>query len=279
VVKRVGLTGLWKVLSPYLGFECAGTFDPRLEGPWPDLLLASGRKSIAVSRYIKKKSGGKTFTVQIQDPRISPRHFDLVAVPFHDPTRGDNVIVTHAAPNRVTDAKLMKARNDFAPLFAMMPAPHIAVMIGGNSRAHTMSAHNMEKLGAQLAALGGSLMITASRRTSDEQKAAFLKGLGNRAHYFWDGTGENPYFGMLAWANVIMVTADSVSMLGDAATTGKPVYMIAMDGGTSRFDKFHRHLREIGAVRPFMGHIEHWSYEPLRDSALVASEILRRISP
>ena len=276
-VKRVKLRGIWKLFSPYIGFECAGTFDPKLEGPWPDLLLASGRKSIAASRYIKKMSGGKTFTVQIQDPRISPKHFNLVAVPEHDPTRGENVVVTHAAPNRVTDMKLTRARNDFSPLFAMMPSPHIAVMIGGNSKAHTMSEHGMEKLGAQLSQLPGSLMITASRRTSDEQKAAFLRGLGDRPHFFWDGTGENPYFGMLAWANVILVTADSVSMLGDAATTGKPVYMIPMDGGTVRFDKFHQHLKDYGAVRPFMGHLENWSYEPLRDSAIIAAEILRRM--
>ena len=278
VVKRINLRGPWKILSPYIGLECAGTFEPALNGPWPDLLLASGRKSIAASRYIKRKSGGKTFTVQIQDPRISPVQFDLVAVPYHDPTRGDNVVVTHAAPNRVTDLKLTKARNDFAPLFAMMPSPHIAVMIGGNSKAHTMSEQGMEKLGAQLSNLPGSLMITASRRTNDAQKEAFLRGLGDRAHFFWDGAGENPYFGMLAWADAILVTADSVSMLGDAATTGKPVYMIPMDGGTMRFDKFHQHLQTIGAVRPFMGHLEHWTYEPLRDSALVAAEILKRMA-
>ncbi len=278
VVKRIQLRGPWKILSPYLGFECAGIFEPELQEPWPDLLLASGRKSIAASRYIKRKSGGKTFTVQIQDPRISPKHFDLVAVPFHDPTRGPNVIVTHAAPNRVTDMKLTKARNDFAPLFAMMPSPHIAVMIGGNSKAHTMSEDGMERLGSQLSQLPGSLMITASRRTSEEQKNAFLKGLGGRPHHFWDGNGENPYFGMLAWGDAILVTADSVSMLGDAATTGKPVYMIPMDGGSMRFDKFHQHLRDHGAIRPFMGFVEHWTYEPLRDSALIAAEILRRIS-
>lgn len=277
VVKQITLRTPWKQLSPYIGFECAGTFEPKIEEPWPDLLLASGRKSIAASRYIKKKSGAKTFTVQIQDPRISPRHFDLVAVPFHDPTRGDNVVVTHAAPNRVTERKLTIARNDFAHLFAMMTGPRIAVMIGGNSKAHEMSVHGMEKLGAHLSALQGSLMITASRRTTEAQKAAFLKGLGDRPHYFWDGTGENPYFGMLAWADALLVTADSVSMLGDAATTGKPVYMVPMDGGTVRFDKFHQHLRDYGAVRPFMGFLEHWTYEPLRDSDLIAAEILRRM--
>ena len=272
-VRRVTLRQPWKSLSPFLGCESAATFSPPLLPPWPDLLIASGRKSIAASRYIKKASGGKTFTVQIQDPRIDPKHFDLVAVPEHDRTRGENVIVTTAAPNRITDLRLTKARNDFAPLFAMMPSPHIAVLLGGNSKTHTITPARMEELGAQLAKLQGSLMITASRRTTEEQKAAFLEGLGDHPHWFWDGTGENPYMGMLAWADYVLVTADSVSMLSDAATTGKPVYMIAMDGNSNKFDKFHQNMLNRGVIRRFTGTLEHWSYEPLRDSQRIAQEI------
>ena len=277
-VIRIKLRQPWKSMSPFLGMECACTFEPKLEGPWPDLLLASGRKSIAASRYIKRMSGGRTFTVQIQDPRINPKNFDLVAVPAHDPTRGENVAVTIAAPNRITGHSLARAKTDFAPLFAMMPSPRIAVLIGGNSKAHSISEHGMERLGVQLASLSGSLMITVSRRTTEEQKHAFLRGLGDRPCFFWDGTGENPYQGMLAWADTILVTADSVSMLGDAATTGKPVYMIKMDGGSARFDKFHQNLIAHGAVRPFEGVLEHWNYEPLHEAANIAETILQRIS-
>ncbi|MFA5592432.1 MAG: mitochondrial fission ELM1 family protein [Micavibrio sp.] len=274
-IHRTSLRQPWKILSPYIGLERSITFLPAFEAPWPDLVIASGRKSIAASRYIKRASKDKSFTVQIQDPRINPKYFDLVAVPEHDPARGENVIVTTAAPNRITDLNLARARNDFAPLFAMMPSPHIAVLLGGNSRTHTMSPFGMQRLGAQLANLGGSLIITASRRTTEEQKNAFLRGLGGRAHWYWDGTGANPYMGMLAWADYILVTADSVSMLSDAATTGKPVYMIPMDGNSSRFDKFHANMIGKGIVRPFEGTLEHWSYEALRDSARIAAEILR----
>ena len=278
VVKRIGLRQPWKSLSPYLGCEMSWSFKPALTGPWPDLLLASGRKSIAASRYIKRASGGKTFTVQIQDPRISPKNFDLVAVPEHDPTRGDNVVLTTAAPNRISPQKLDRARSDFASDFAMMGGPRVAVLIGGNSKAHKMTTYIMEKLGIHLAAVPGSLMITASRRTGDIEKAALIRGLADRDYYFWDGTGENPYFGMLAWADVVLVTADSVSMLGDAATTGKPVYMIEMEGGTPRFDKFHRVLREKGIVRPFDGVLEHWAYAPLNDAGKIAREIELRMA-
>lgn len=277
IVKRIKLRQPWKAFSPFLGLETSLTFDPPLLPPWPDLLLAAGRKSIAASRYIKRMSGGKTFTVQIQDPRVPPGQFDLVAVPNHDPARGENVIVTKAAPNRITDMRLAKARNDFAPIFAMMPSPHIAVLLGGNSKAHTMSEAGMERLGRQLAGLQGSLIVTASRRTSESQRDAFLRGLGDHPHWHWNGQGENPYMGMLAWADYILVTADSVSMLSDAASTGKPVYMIPMDGGSRRFDAFHQGLLNKGVVRVFDGQLEGWTYERFADAAMIASEIRRRM--
>lgn len=279
VVKRISLRQPWKTLSPLLGFEMARTFTPELGGPpWPDLLLASGRKSIAASRYIKRASGGKTFTVQIQDPRIASTAFDLVAVPEHDPARGENVIVTIGAPNRITDLGLAKAKTDFAPLFAMMPAPHIAVLLGGNSKAHTMTPALMEALGRRLAGLQGSLIITASRRTGDAERTAFLKGLGDHPHWFWDGQGPNPYHGMLAWADYLLVTSDSVSMLSDAATTGKPVYMIPLDGGSPRFDAFHQNMLKHGIIRRFEGRLESWHYEKLADSARIAREIETRMA-
>ena len=121
VVKRIRLHQPWAMLSPFLGFEQSWSMSPDVEPPWPDLVLASGRKSIAASRYIKKMSGGKTFTVQIQDPRISPKQFDLVAVPAHDPTRGPNVIVTKASPNRITQERLAAAKKAF-PQFGDMPS-------------------------------------------------------------------------------------------------------------------------------------------------------------
>ena len=276
-IKRITLRQPWKALSPYLGFEQSGSFSPAFAPPWPDLLIASGRKSIAASRYIKKASRGKTFTVQIQDPRISPRHFDLVAVPAHDPTRGDNVLVTTAAPNRITPKRLNDARGTFQNALSLLPTPRVAVMIGGNSRAHKMTAEATRKLCGQLLNLDAGLMVTASRRTGEENSAILSENLKGENIYFWDGQGENPYFAFLAFADYIIVTADSVSMLSEAATTGKPVYMIDLEGGTERFDRFHQGLIDKGIVRRFEGALESWTYEPVNDATLIADEIKKHV--
>ncbi|MCC6598147.1 MAG: mitochondrial fission ELM1 family protein [Alphaproteobacteria bacterium] len=275
-IKRITLREPWKTLSPYLRFESAPSFTPALQPPWPDLLIASGRKSIAASRYIKRMSEGKTFTVQIQDPRISARHFDLLAVPEHDPTRGENVIVTTATPNRITATKLAVAREEFRA-FSALPAPRIAVLIGGTSKAYTLTPTIMESLVARLKKLEGGLMITASRRTGAENEQLLRDSLKDSGHFIWDGQGKNPYFGLLAWADFILVTADSASMLSEAATTGKPVYMVDLEGGTKRLNAMQENLIRSGAVRRFSGTLEEWDYEPLNDSRKIALEIQKRM--
>lgn len=277
VIKRVGLRQPWKTLSPWLGFENSTSFTgDALLAPWPDLLIASGRKSIAAARFIRQQSP-RTVIVQIQDPRASHNSFDLIAVPHHDPARGANIIVTAAAPNMITAQTLQTAQAQFAPLLQSLPAPRVAVLIGGNSKAHKLTSARMDTLCAQLAKLaddGYSLMITASRRTGDDNRARLAKALAAKKNVLiWDGTGDNPYTGFLAWSDFILVTADSVSMISEAATTGKPVYVIDLDGGSARFNRFYEHLRQRGVIRRFKGDLVPFDSTPLNDAAAVAEAI------
>ncbi len=276
-IKRVSLNFPWNLLSPFLGFEQNGTFSPALRPPWPDLLIASGRKSIAAARYIKKKSGGKTFTVFIQNPKVNLAQFDLVAAPAHDQVKGDNIIVTTATPNRISEDKLQSAKNQF-DFLSRLPSPRVAVLIGGNSKTFKMDSTVMTSLARQLSGINAGLMVTASRRTGEDNRKILEESLKDTGAFIWDGTGENPYFGMLAWADYILVTADSASMLSEAATTGKPVYIIDLKGGSAKFDRLHQNIIKHGAARKFTGNLEApWEYTPLNDSEIIAQEILDKL--
>lgn len=279
-ILRLNLNQPWKTLSPWLKFEQSWTFTPSLNPPWPDIVIAAGRKSIAASRYIKKQSGGKCFTVQLQDPKTNPNQFDLVAVPFHDSLRGKNVIVTDGAPNRITTEKLNEAKEKFSSTFEPLQGPRIAVMIGGNSRTHILTPQIMHQLVDQLMSINGTLMITASRRTGEDNLQYLKDALSGTHHYLWDGHGDNPYHGMLAWAESLIVTNDSVSMLSDAGTTGKPVHVVPLEGQSLRFDRFHKHLNDLGVTRPLHikdGNLSTWTYKSINDAHNIALEIQRKL--
>lgn len=277
IVKRIKLREPWKSFSPYLGMETWWAFDPLLYSPWPDILIGGGRKSIAVSRYVRKMSLNQTFTVQLQDPRIKPYHFDLVAVPAHDPLRGKNVVVTTATPNRITDKKLARAHAQFKNTLGILPSPRVAVLIGGDSKTHKMTDATVDRLITQLKALDAGLMITISRRTPEPFRKKLKTALQGEHIYFWDGKDENPYFGFLAHADYILATNDSASMLSEAASTGKPVYSIPLKGGSDKFDALYSILKKRDALREFNGKLEHWEYEPLRDAQKVANAIKMRM--
>jgi mitochondrial fission protein ELM1 len=282
-VKRVGLREPWRTLSPWLGCERAGSFsgDP-LAPPFPGLVIACGRRGFAAARYIKKASGGKSFIAYLQDPRVRCRALDLIAVPAHDRLRDENVLVTQAAPNRVSAQWLAKARAEFAPLLSPLPGPRVALLIGGNSAAYHIGRAELENICALARAAvppGGSLMATASRRTGPENLRFLAKTLRGPDTLFWDGAGANPYPGYLAWADFILATPDSVSMISEAASTGRPVYVIPLPGGAKRIARFHESLVSQGIIRWLApgAALEAYAYPPLADSARIAAEIRRRL--
>lgn len=277
---KVTLRQPWKSLSPWLGWENRQSFQSFPEPPWPDLLMTAGRKAVAASRFIKKQSGGQTFTLHLQDPKCDPADFDLVAVPRHDDLRASNVIVTESAPNRLSDTRLKTALKEFSH-FGNYPAPRIAVLIGGASKTHNMSDAGLDRLITQLQSLKASLFVTVSRRTEPAHQEKLQAALHDENILFWDGTPPNPYHGMLAWADMILVTADSVSMISDACTTGKPTFMIPMEArkknGSKRFDRFHQNLINLGCLRHFDGNPTPYSYEPLHDAQKIAHALKSRL--
>lgn len=274
-IKRITLKQPWKTLSPYIGFETHNTFQPLIQPPYPDLLITSGRKAIAASRFIKKQSQRKTKTLHIQDPRIPSKYFDLVAVPNHDPMRGENVIVTQASPNRITRTQINNAKAAF-PSLGKLPSPRIAVLIGGNSKAYHMNEEITQKLAHDLSHIDASLMVTCSRRTGKQNEMILKKSLDNDHNYFWNGEGNNPYLAFLGWADFIIVTADSASMISESCTTGKPTYMIPLDGGSKRINRLHHNLTTQGKLKIFDGTLEHYDYEPLNDAQFVANALKTR---
>jgi len=279
VLKRVapGAPGKW--LAPW----GPAMQDPEIAPPWPDLLIAAGRQAIPYARMIRKASRGRTFTAILQHPHVNPAQFDFVWVPAHDRLSGPNVLATLTSPHRITPEKLAKEAAAFEPQVAHLPRPRVCVLIGGTNKAFTLDEARMEKICQNLQSVmgtGASLMVTPSRRTGEKQTALLKERLAGTNAVVWDGTGANPYFGFMGQADAVIVTCDSVNMVGEATATGKPVHVIELPAisprKASKFRRFLDALYKEGAARPFVGQLESWDYQPLNATTDVARELVRR---
>jgi mitochondrial fission protein ELM1 len=279
-IKRVRLRWLWRQLTPYVRIGGRAQFtagSDKLAPPWPDLLIATGRHSVAASLLVKKLSRGHTKTVQLQNPAIGPAHFDLVVVPRHDRLKGKNVMFTRGALHRITPQLLRDGTERLAFQFLKLKRPYISVLIGGSNAAYRMGPDETTTLARQLAScarqMGGSILVTASRRTSADCLRILDTELNHVPHYIWDGKGENPYFGLLGLADFLVVTCDSVNMVSEAASTGKPVYVVDLPGGSPKFSRFHDALRRDGVTRVFQGKLAPYAHPVLDDVVRVAERV------
>ncbi|KAG2566114.1 hypothetical protein PVAP13_7NG212317 [Panicum virgatum] len=193
---------------------------------------------------------------------------------------GPNVVLTAGALHQADSAALRSAAADWHAELTPLPKPLVVVNIGGPTRnckydvdlakQLVNSLHNVLKT-------CGSVRISFSRRTPQKVSDLILKEFSTHPKiYIWDGEGPNPHLGHLAWADAFIITADSISMLSEACSTGKPVYVIGAEHCRWKFSDFHNRLHERRAVRPFTGledMSDSWSYPPLNDAADVAARV------
>lgn len=273
-VKRVAPAAPWRWLAPW----GPAAPDVSIAPPWPDLLIASGRQAIPYARRIRKLSRGHTFVAVLQNPAIDPACFDFVWAPEHDRLTGPNVFSTLVSPHRLTPERLREEAAKIAPRIAHLPHPRIAVLLGGTNAVYHLTENVARRIADQLAALAdgshAGLMVTPSRRTGEAQIRIVRERLKDKSAVIWDGTGENPYFGFLGNADAVVVTCDSVNMVGEAAATGKPVHIVELEGGSPKFRRFLDAMYARGAARPFAGRLENWGYVPLNVTEDIARAIV-----
>lgn len=249
-----------------------------VRGPSPPLSIACGGMGAAVGAALRRRG---VPAVQIQNPRMDPRRFDVIVAARHDEMAGPNVIVTRTALHRVTPERLRAAAERWGPHFADLPRPLVAVLVGGSNGRFRLDAGVAARLGADLAAMMRQdrvgLALTPSRRTDRAATAALADALGPLGGFVWDGAGENPYFGMLALADAIVATSDSVSMISEAVATAAPVLLAPLPGRSRRNALFTAGLLTEGRVRMFAARFESWAAQPLNDTPEAAADVRRRL--
>ena len=274
----------WRWLAPRgmaaATFAFGTEFREALAHP-PALAIGCGRQAALATRVLRRRGAR---VVQVLDPRLDPRHWNLVVAPEHDGLRGDNVLTLVGSLHPVDDAWLARAREDFS-ILSQLPQPRTALLLGGPSRNAPVDDAAMDaafqQLQAALRAQGGSLLLTTSRRTPAHWQALARQRFADIPGIRWfaggAATDDNPYPGLLAWADRIVCTPDSVNMLSEACATPVPVFVLNGERVRGRLRRFHDSLRECGRVRAVDAELVPFEVAPLRETARVAAEVAARL--
>ncbi len=252
-----------------------------LEAPYPDVVVTAGRRIAPAALYIKRQHPD-VFLVHSMSPGIARKDFDILALPSHDRVaNNDNIIRTLGAPHHVTPEKLAEAEAALAPRIAGYPGFRIGVLLGGHAAHARMKEQDIETLLFHLQRIAGmaSLLVTTSRRTPVFAADMIEAALKERPHFLYRygvSEGENPYLGILASSDVLIVTGESISMCSEACATGKPVYIYAPERMLSaKHKRFLSMLFERGFARPLADYDPNWRPTQTLDESSRLAEIIR----
>lgn len=261
----------------------------KLEMPWPDLVMSTSRRTVPVARYIRKKSKNFTKIIQLMYPSggVGLGDMDLVVVPAHDSEKkrsGKNILTITGASTKIFPKILENEKKEWMPIFENLPKPLTAVIIGGAIKNNPWPLENAEKFADELRnfynKVGGSFLITTSRRTGSKAEKIIMEKLSNIPvyTYLWGEKKENPIMGFYACADTLIVTADSVSMCSEACGTGKPVLLfIGKNWLTKKHLRFAKSLIANGYATDISS-VDALNFIPkktLNDANLIAENILK----
>lgn len=296
--KQIRYGALGKLPNALRGASLIGVSADSVQGlkaPWPDVVIAAGRRTAPVARWIKRQNQGQSYLCQVMWPgSVGAKDFDLIAVPTHDTLSGvySNVVRISGAPHRVTEGRLAIEGAKWAPRFAALRRPLLAVVVGGSTKRRSFTTDMARDLGRQVSALardmGATIVLTTSRRTGTAQAAALLDTLPTPGYvHHWSPQGkasDNPYFGYLALADAIVVTGDSVSMISEACASAVPVYIYGPQSLiSSKHGRLLQHLYGLGMAEPLGSNpFSNWDRPRLNAATEIASLIrhamIRKIS-
>lgn len=254
--------------------------------PWPRVVVSAGRRAAPVALWLKGQER-EIRLVHCMRPAPAPAsRFDLLVIGRHDnpPEDRPNLMPILGATHRLSPARLAEARAAWAEALSALPRPRVALLVGGAVRAAGgMDPAAATALGTRVAAgfAGGAVMATTSRRTGAAATVALAGALSGVPHrlFRWGDAGPNPLLGFLAWADAVVVTGDSVSMLSEALATSVPVFVAEIEGeagGGHRHRALWQSLYGAGQARPLDAAPSPFDRAPLDESGRVAGAILAR---
>jgi len=245
----------------------------------PDLVISCGRKSIIPSILLKRKNP-KIFTIHIQDPKVNLKNFDAIVAPEHDNLKGDNIYTSKGAIHYITEAEINKARQYLVN--KIKSEKIVSLILGGPNKYYSFNSDQIINIFNQIKSIfvsdGYKVIIIPSMRTPKKIIDLAEREMSS-CGYVVNKVDKQAYLSAYALANYVIVTCDSTSMISEAATSGKPIFVAHMKAKRNnyRFNRFYELFKQMGITRNLGEKVETWTYNKHNEAQRIAAEIKNKI--
>ena len=240
-----------------------------------DLIISCGRKSVIPSILLKKKNP-KIFTIHIQNPKVSFKNFDAIIAPEHDSLNGDNVYSSKGAIHYITEQEINKAKPYLSDKIKSQKL--VSLILGGPNKYYSFDKDQLNKIFNEIRSnfisKGYAVIVIPSMRTPKMIIDLAIKEFGADG-YVVNSVDKQAYLSAFALATYIVVTCDSTSMISEAATSDKPIFVAHMKAKKNnyRFKKFFKLFKEVGITRDLGEQVISWKYNKFNEAERIATII------
>ena len=244
-----------------------------------DIIISCGRKSVIPSIILKKKYP-KTFTIHIQDPKVGLNNFDAIIAPEHDNLSGNNVYSSKGAIHYITESEIDRAKTYL--IKNIHSEKIVSLILGGPNKYYNFDADQLinifNKIKSIFVSKGYKIIVIPSMRTPKSSIELAVREMGQCGHVVKD-VDKQAYLSAYALANYVIVTCDSTSMISEAATSGKPIFVAHMKTKKNnyRFKKFFELFKQMGITRNLGEKVETWSYNKHNEAEKIGKLIIDKI--
>jgi len=249
------------------------------ENEMPDLIISCGRKSVIPSIILKKKNK-KIFSIHIQDPKVNLKNFNVIIAPDHDNLIGDNVFVSKGAIHYITESEINKAKPYL--MDKVKSEKIVALILGGPNKYYNFDQYQLIKIfnmiKSNFVSKGYRVIVIPSMRTPKASVELAKKEMSACGHIV-NSVDKQAYLSAYALANYVVLTCDSTSMISEAATSGKPIFIAHMKAKRNnyRFERFFDLFKKMEITRELGEKIEPWTYNKHNEAERIGNLIKSKI--
>ena len=273
--EKIELNNFWKMIPPKLTPVKNFVFKNDMSKKF-NVVISCGRKSVIPSIFLKKRFRNKIMNIHIQDPKVLLNNFDFVIAPEHDGLEGKNVLKSKGAIHYLTEKELEENIDYLKP---RIKKKKVIVFIAGGpnkyydfhneiiNKIFTKTKKNFINKGYQLIFIPS---IRTPQRIIDKARNFF-----DDSHIIIPDIDKKAYLSSLRLADYIIVTCDSISMISEAAMTGKPIYVAQMPSikKNIRFQKFYELFRSLDIIKNLEDTVQEWNYKKLNETDRISGYI------